>query len=133
MIIDFNIEEFPSDLSQPYSLAAYTEGTLRLQVDGQTLFDEEGILLVEFYTAFNAWLVNQEVASKEDFIYESSDFEESPIIAFRYKTDTGSYKFDSVWKEQDALISFEDIDSSFRVFREKLSADVLKRSGLELD
>ncbi len=129
MKIDYTIKEFPKDLSKSYALDSYTEGVLTLRINEITLFSEDGILLVEFCAALQDW-VNKNNSS--DFVYESMDFEESPIIAFIYSPESNTYDFQSIWKLSDGTVSFSEIKEAFSVFRNELADEIYKRSGCKL-
>lgn len=54
------------------------EGRLFISVDGVIIFDEEDILLAEFYSQLYSWMYRE--CREEMFQYDSMDYEESPII-----------------------------------------------------
>ena len=133
MKIEFVIKEFPKDLSKSYALDSYTEGVVSLSIADKVVFKEEGILIVELYLALNKWIEEKDEQEKTDFIYESMDFEESPILAFMYEPHIDAYKFDSVWKILDGTVSFQDIKIAYEEFKKRLSREIFKRSGYELN
>lgn len=68
------------------------EGRLVVAVDGEIIFDEENILLVEFYAAILAWV---SLGGEKDFIYRSMDYEEEPIL--HAGLHGGSFSISSIW------------------------------------
>ena len=132
MKIEFVIQKFPEDLSKSYALDAYTEGVLSLSIKEVVVFNEEGILIVEFYLALKKWIEEQDKQEKTNFIYESMDFEESPILAFLYDSHIDAYRFDSVWKGFDGVGSFQEIKFAYMEFKERLVDEIFQRSGYKL-
>lgn len=85
MKINFNLVFVPEDTSG-YRLACYTEGDLRVEVQGVIVLEHSGVLLVELLFEVEEWLVAQEM---RDFYYRSMDFEEEPVIGAKIAPDTG--------------------------------------------
>ncbi|RKG52357.1 hypothetical protein D7V64_09805 [Acinetobacter cumulans] len=73
------------------------DGTLRIDVENDIIFDEEDILLLEFAIYIKKWLKSYK---DSDFIYESMEFEEKPILSFE-KVKDNLWKINSVWFSQD--------------------------------
>ena len=73
------------------------EGTLRIEVENDIIFNEEDILLLEFAIYLKKWL---ESDKNSNFIYESMEFEESPILSFEKKKND-LWEINSVWFGQD--------------------------------
>tara|TARA_R110001583_G_scaffold161391_1_gene313296 strand:+ start:3178 stop:3564 length:387 start_codon:yes stop_codon:yes gene_type:complete len=66
--------------NERYRLISDTEGWLSIEKDDEKIFFCDGILLVEFARALANWINNTHKKS-EDFIYNSMDFEDEPLIA----------------------------------------------------
>ena len=96
MKFNFKIEEFPNE-TESYHVPAYTEGNLRLTYDGKEFLNVDGILLVEFAIMLKKWLLVVEAGRMDSFVYESMDFEESPILEFKLLNNS-TVKPASVWQ-----------------------------------
>lgn len=73
------------------------EGTLIIKVNNCIIFNEEDLLLLEFAIYVKKWLDSDK---KSNFIYESMEFEEKPILSFE-KIEENLWKINSVWFNQD--------------------------------
>ncbi|PIE40579.1 MAG: hypothetical protein CSA49_07765 [Gammaproteobacteria bacterium] len=100
--IKFKIEELPSDQSQPYSLVAGVEGVLTVVNDGETVFEEPGILLLELSQALTKWVDEVSSGKDVDFYYASMDFEEEPILTFTCSDTDSQYEVKSVWIKSES-------------------------------
>ena len=69
--------------TERYRLVADTEGELVITKNGRCIFVHGEILLVEFARALGEWLKLNRGNINQDFVYNSMDFEEEPIVAFR--------------------------------------------------
>jgi len=132
MKINFSVDEFPNDLSESYSLMAYTEGTLKISVDEEILFKESGILLIELFTSLHKWLNTLDDYNQLDFYYESMDFEEKPILAFDYIQDLDKYEIKSVWSYSKAYVTLEEITNACIIFFNDLQNELLKKYDFKL-
>ncbi|HKS33164.1 MAG TPA: hypothetical protein VJS14_05490 [Enterobacteriaceae bacterium] len=83
-------------------LLAEVEGELIISVGEKNVFCEKGILLLEFAKEVSSWLL----MDNGDFLYESMDFEDSPILFFQ-KQPNGLWLIGSVW----SLETYPDIAS----------------------
>ena len=83
MKFSFKIEEFPKETGS-YHVPAYTEGNLSITNDGKEFLNADGILLVEFAVVLKKWLLAIDAGRIDNFVYESMDFEESPILEFKF-------------------------------------------------
>lgn len=97
MKISYKITQGPqSSIINPI-VASEIEGTLRIEVKNNTIFNEEDILLLEFAIYIKKWLDSDK---DSNFIYESMEFEEKPILSFEKEEDK-LWKINSVWFNQD--------------------------------
>lgn len=125
--ITFNIDEFPLDRSQPYSLVAGVEGKLIIVNDEHILFQEPGILLLEFSNALESWLNKIGADDNADFYYASMDFEEEPIVAFEYKHNESVYRFASVWGMNDGDVARNELVNASKLFINELNSEIQKQ------
>jgi len=111
-----------------YRLLVDTEGSLKLTVNGDVIFTDEGILLVEFASTLHQWITSFSKENPSELFYESMDFEEKPLIQFS-PMDDESYEFYSPWQEKpnirisgDALLqeSKKFIGSLYRELQSKV-------------
>ena len=91
----FKIEEFPKETGS-YHVPAYTEGNLSIINEGKEFLNADGILLVEFAVVLKKWLLAIDAGKMDNFVYESMDFEESPIV--EKLLNNGKVKPASVWQ-----------------------------------
>ena len=131
MKINFSIDEFPNDLSESYSLTAYTEGTLKISVNGEIILDEPDILLIEFCTSLHKWL-NILDDNQLDFYYASMDFEEEPILSFSYIQNLDKYEIKSVWGHSTAYVTLKEITNACTIFFNDLKNELLKKYDFKL-
>ena len=121
-----SIDKFPAEITGPSSLTGFIEGDFAVLVNGVEVFKEPEFLIYEFFDALHNW-VNSDGSEGSDFYFASMDYEEEPVISFRYDNDTKSYVFESVFQISPAKFSFKDILHSHRQFmvdlRELLSRD----------
>lgn len=87
--IEFTIHSLPKD-NESYRLITNTEGNLTILHEDTPIFSHNGILLVEFARQLNKWLDNNRKSS-ENFFYNSMDFEEDPVIAFKLNDNLKFY------------------------------------------
>lgn len=130
--IDFSVDGFPNDLSESYSLTAYTEGTLKISVDEEIIFDEPGILLIELFTSLHKWLSLLDDNNQLDYYYESMDFEEKPILAFDYIHKLDKYEIKSVWGHLTAYVTLEEITNACTIFFSDLKNELLTKYDFKL-
>ena len=131
MKINFSIDEFPNDLSESYSLTAYTEGTLKISVNGEIILDEPDILLIEFCTSLHKWL-NILDDNQLDFYYASMDFEEEPILSFSYIQNLDKYEIKSVWGHSTGYVTLKEITNACTIFFNDLKNELLKKYDFKL-
>ncbi|WP_152525638.1 hypothetical protein [Siccibacter turicensis] len=91
MIIQYKILSL-GPLREGPQLLAEVEGELIISIKGKIIFSEKGILLLEFAKELSSWLSSD----NGDFLYESMDFEDSPILFFKKQPD-GLWLIGSVW------------------------------------
>lgn len=80
--IDYELRQLP-DLPLSEIAFAQAEGRLVISRHGEPLFDEDGILLIEFFCALVRWLGYWRLRSVWE--YESMDFAETWILRFEVK------------------------------------------------
>lgn len=76
-----------------------TECDFRIQVHGRTFYEQPLFPILEFLHCYLEW------DQKHDFIYNTLESEERPMLAFQ-KQITG-WRLDSVWKKFDCTTSFQ--------------------------
>lgn len=127
--IKFEIEEFPSDRSQSYSMVAGVEGTLSIVNDKAVIFKESGILLLELSQSLKSWLDKVDAGDDVDFYYTSMDFEEEPILAFAYSPSKRLYEIDSVWIRSQSFVSQGELVESSKHFLHDLNLTIQEKLG----
>ncbi|MEP4888934.1 MAG: hypothetical protein ABJV04_02815 [Aliiglaciecola sp.] len=93
--LEFEIIEKPNFPITSKALSE-TEGRLLVSVGKDIVFDEEDILLAEFYLALTVW-VSQ--GCLNNFKYDSMDYEDSPI--FEVKVEDTFVHITSVWMDDN--------------------------------
>ncbi|MBI2374008.1 MAG: hypothetical protein HYV07_08420 [Deltaproteobacteria bacterium] len=132
MRFEYDITTFPVDPGG-YNLTAYTEGVLRLLVGASVFLDASGILLVEFAVVLRKWL-RACASGPIDFYYASMDFEEEPILAFRYDTSGGQFRLESVWSETDVgPVSRAEVIAAAQQYLAQLRDDLKRGHDVDLD
>ncbi|MBC7213561.1 MAG: hypothetical protein H5U33_27350 [Pseudomonas sp.] len=96
MKIDFELLTLPDDMSG-YNAAAFTEGRLRIEVQGRVFLQVEYCLLLELANVMTQWLKAVATRGAQDFYYASMDEEEEPIIALRYCRARSVFSLGSCW------------------------------------
>lgn len=94
MKILFSIKNQPISFWGP-KLYSEIEGELSIFIDDKLIFNESGILLLEFAHYLARWLSALEKGDVRDFTYESMDYEDCPIIEFKYRD--GNWDMSSIW------------------------------------
>lgn len=132
MRFEYEIKTFPAETGG-YNLTAYTEGVLRLFVGTSKILDATDILLIELAIVLHKWL--QALASRPaDFYYASMDFEEEPILAFRYDAKADQFRFESVWSYTTVNpFTREDVVSAARGYLSQLREELSREHGVDLD
>lgn len=132
--IDFKITTLPTMPmgSERYRLIVDVEGELTISEKNKVIFSHEDILLVEFARAVRRWLEFNDKNITEDFVYNSMDFEEEPVITFRLQ-EMGNLLIESSLLEVPNHILFEpeDLIRALKYFLKKLY-DALIWTGINL-
>ena len=132
--IDFKITTLPTMPmgSERYRLIVDVEGELTISEKNKVIFSHEDILLVEFARAVRRWLEFNDKNITEDFVYNSMDFEEEPVITFRLQ-EMGNLLIESSLLEVPNHILFEpeDLIRALKYFLKKLY-DALICTGINL-
>ncbi len=131
MIIKFKILSLPRS-TETYQLIANTEGQLSVFIEEKILFCLDEILIVELARTLGEWLQNYKFNIKEDFVYNSMDFEEEPVLAF-LRTSESKFKIESALLDNQAteLISENELIKASELFLQNLH-DELLNIGLEI-
>ena len=98
MNFQFEVTEEPCYPLDSKALADI-EGKLSISVDEQNIFDEEDILLAEFSSVLSRWLNDLQTKKDKIFLYESMDYEDSPILKVEFLN--GKVAITSVWFAED--------------------------------
>ncbi|GBF10509.1 MAG: hypothetical protein ACH0QD_07565 [Tepidibacillus sp.] len=98
------------------------EGSLNIDINGNSFFQEDYILLLEFAIAISAWLGKIEKGIFQDFVYETMDYSEGEIIEFNPQNDK-TWVVTSIWGKgniatnlciQDIIIAVKDFLADFQ-------------------
>ena len=95
--IIFDIDIVPASVDEA-KVQVDVEGSLEILINGRTIFEEEGILLVELAFYLSQWLKRFENNEIRNFYYESMDFEESPILEF-VEIENDLWNLSSLWQK----------------------------------
>lgn len=132
MRFQYDITTFPPETGG-YNLTAYTEGVLRLIVDTSVFLEVDGILLVELAIVLHKWL-RAFASGPVDFYYASMDFEEEPILAFRYDASEDRFRLESVWSDSDAgPLPREEVISAAQEYLSQLRDELRREHDVDLD
>lgn len=123
----FSIEDFPSDLSQSYSLVAGVEGEFSVVSGDRVFFREPGILLLELSQQMESWIAEVDLSDSANFYYASMDFEEEPILAFSYDASKGSYHLESVWSVGEISANKNELVNACKIFINELNSAIQKK------
>ncbi len=129
----FSIEHVPEEKGG-YNLSAYTEGTLKVVLDGVTFLNSTGILLVEFAIVLSKWIrALGHSNGMTELYYSSMDFEEEPIFALRVGKEKNYYLPEAVWSEGEALkILPEEAISAANRYLSELGTILANNHGVDL-
>lgn len=131
--MSYKIHSIPRVISQSYELACLTEGNLCVEVDGDVLFDEDGILIIEFGMQLRSWIASLKGGEEIDFNYTSMDFEEDPVLRFGLYSP-GVVELSSVWqKGSSPALRIEVVAEVARNFLKQLKEDLLSSHGIDFD
>jgi hypothetical protein len=131
--LEFEVEEFPEARSERDAIA-WTEGMLRVRLEGRIFLETGGILLVEFAIVLKKWLREMRAGSLEDLYYASMDFEEEPILALRLADARGSFMPESAWAEgKRSAISVADATAAAEQYLLDLGTELRRTCGFELE
>lgn len=98
-----------------YKALSDIEGHLSIFVNEDIIFNEDGILLAELSASLSKWLHDIETNPTAEFFYESMDYEEAPILEFKFERE--KFSIGSVWMGSKAT-------EVLRIEREQLIACV---------
>ncbi len=90
--INFNISSKPCYLQDTKAISEI-EGSLTITIAHQNIFEEENILLAEFYLALSKWYQCSNL--ENTLVYKSMDYEDEPILEF--STNSAFALINSAW------------------------------------
>jgi len=126
--IDFTLLKIPSG-NERYRLLCDTEGKLVISNEDGFIFSHDGILLAEFARVLGKWLENNNNQIETDFVYNSMDFEEEPILAFRQSTSGKLIVESSLVPLPVGLsVQSDELIEASKIFLKKLHRDLLDNS-----
>ncbi len=100
------------------------EGCLQIKLEGMIIFSEEDMLLAEFLFVCTQWLLSSE--KDDSFIYDSMDYEDSPIISVK-KEGQVSF-FETVWPMDNVIypvkLQGQEWKKAVEIFIQKLKDDI---------
>ncbi|MEZ5308901.1 MAG: hypothetical protein R2684_17280 [Pyrinomonadaceae bacterium] len=108
--IEFNVLNRPTYPLRRQAISDI-EGTLRIRFGDKIVFDERDILLAEFAMCLYEWLTEVESDPELPFVYESMDYEETPIL--RIEVIGSNVSISSKWNEEIHIASDATNISSF--------------------
>jgi hypothetical protein len=117
------------DNSKRKYFKAYIEGDFQIIIDRKLFFDEEDFLLVEFVSEIKRWLERYKL-NKEDFIYNSMDVDEEPIIIF--KITQNGFIISSLWQNFTSNVILQELELILKIeeFVKNVEKDVLNKYNL---
>lgn len=128
MKIDFELLTLPDDMSG-YNAAAFTEGRLSIEVQGQVFLQVEFCLLLELANMVTHWLKAVATRGAQDFYYASMDEEEEPILALRYCRARSVFSLWSCWVvcEHGPEVTLEQASECFERYVHELRQAIDQR------
>jgi hypothetical protein len=93
-------------------LLADIEGSLTISFNGIVYFQENYILLLEFAVFLTRWLAQIEKGIIQDFVYETMDYSEGPIIEFNQKANS-VWVVKSIWAKENIVVNLRIQDIIF--------------------
>jgi hypothetical protein len=132
MNIEYELWTFPSD-THGYNVVAYAEGSISVFVGGVVFLSASDVLLVELAVALYRWL--EEVhRTSTDFFYSSMNYEDEPILAFRYDKTHDAYQLISVWSSMGVdLVPSGDVSGAVAAFLSQLRNELASKYNVCLD
>lgn len=116
-----------------YKMLADVEGNFKITLGKQIFFDEEYILLLELAIRLIKWISKIESEEIVDFYYESMDYEDEPILAFKVNTDLTWHLF-SVWQNfnDNSNIPLKELIQSTKTFITHLAAHLTINLNIDM-
>ncbi len=128
MHINYKIQMLPIR-KERYRLISDTEGWLSIEIDDVNIFFCDGVLLIEFAKVLANW-INNLGETQEDFVYNSMDFEDAPLITIR--KNRGYFLESAITGiENKYEISLNEFIDSAKVFLIKIKNELIQ-SGIDL-
>lgn len=115
----FDINKFPEIITGPSSLTGFIEcKKFSIFIDELEVFSEPEFFVYEFFSALHSW--SNDPDKETSFYFSSMDYEEEPVIAYRYDEKSEKYNFESELKRGDATVTYQDILDSYQRFKKEL-------------
>ncbi|MBG6131239.1 hypothetical protein IWQ47_002893 [Aquimarina sp. EL_43] len=132
MKIEFEITSIPEENKKQY-FVAYLEGTLRIFMKGKLFFDSTDLLIAELGILLRRWVERIRIDQFVDFLYETMDSDESPILLFKYNGKDG-FLIESVWREFDAdkAIDKDELLEAVEDFLHRLDIELNQKGNVKL-
>ncbi|PYB85277.1 MULTISPECIES: hypothetical protein [Pseudomonas] len=128
-VIDFDWVTLPDDMSG-YNAAAFVEGGLNIEVQGELFLQVENCLLLELAVVMKQWLASVKNGAEHDFYYASMDEEEEPILALRYCSEKSNFLLESCWVEAPGpAVTLAEVIDCFTRYMKRLTDTLYSRSG----
>jgi hypothetical protein len=114
-------------------ILADIEGSLIISIDGNVYFQENYILLLEFAVFLTRWLAQIEKGIFQDFVYETMDYGEGPIIEFKQKSNN-LWVVNSIWARENTVVNLriQDIIIAAKDFLDDFQKDIYKKYLISL-
>jgi len=131
MNIEFDINKIPNNKEKKHFIA-YLEGYLKIVINKKVFFEESGILLLELGINLLVWLNKYNNDNINDFIYETMDCDETPILAFFNEENRFIVK--SVWQKDvmNFYVDKELLIKELNDFIDKLDKELINKTNISL-
>ncbi len=131
MKIEYELNSMPAKDWKTYS-QAYVEGVFRIYILDELYLEESGFLLAEFASVLKRWFKETQNDNNSDFVYESMDSDEAPILSF--KNNGCGFIIKSVWErfECDVVLDKSRVLEKLNSFVEELSEQLESDLGISL-
>jgi hypothetical protein len=124
----------PDDVeSRNLKVLADIEGMLTISTNGEILFREEGVLLLELGVDLTRWVQDRSNGHVHDFEYVSIDYADGPILRFISDGDR-HWHLESPWVESNVKMMFQDAAmlGAIEAFLSQLETVLRNRYSIEL-
>lgn len=119
--------------ARDYKVLADVEGLLVISVNGQIVFSEGGVLLLELGLDLSKWVEDTTPQCFRDFEYVSIDYDEGPLLRFTH-SGAQRWRLESPWMrvEEDVLVDQAVLVASVERFVSRLEGQLRRSFGIEL-